>query len=565
MKGKQLGSDGSSSQDDKRELPAGLPLSLSELILVLLAFSAITLVLTYPQGFEITSAIGGHYDSLFSVWRLAWIAHQLPRSPSHLFDANIFYPQPGTLSYSDAILLPGLVAAPLIWIGFSPVTVHNVLALASFVACGVCMYLLVRFETGCRTAAAFAGAVFAFQPFRFAHFSQLELLWGWPIPLAFLALAQLFRRARVRDGVSLGILVALQALSCLYYAVFLATGLAILTVGRLIGRPRAVWRAVVRPLLAAVLVCAALISPYSMPYRAKTRAAAARTVDDVRLWSPPLRSYLTTPAKHWLFGEHLTWSFGDIEHVLFPGLVATAAAIYGALDRRRRVLVYAALLAATVDMSLGFNGLTYRVLFDVMEPFHNLRAPGRMFVMVSAALAVLGGFGVSRMMRGQASGRRRALLGATLTAAVLLESASFPMPLVPVPAPPSALYHWLSLQPAAAVMEWPLPEASALGVTETPRFMYFSTFHWQPLVNGYSGTYPPSYIELLETMHDFPDARTIQYLRHTGVRYVILHSRTAPERYLEIKRRLGARHELRQIIADKEEDGEATVYELERS
>jgi hypothetical protein len=83
-------------------------------------------------------------------------------------------------------------------------------------------------------------------------------------------------------------------------------------------------------------------------------------------------------------------------------------------------------------------------------------------------------------------------------------------------------------------------------------------------VNGYSGTYPPSYIELLETMSDFPDARTIQYLRHSGVRYVILHSRPAPERYREMKRRLSARSELKQIIADKEEDGEAVVFELER-
>ena len=88
--------------------------------------------------------MGEHYDSLFSTWRLAWIAHQLPRDPLHLFDANIFYPELDTLSYSDALLLPGFLGAPLMWMGLHPVVEHNLLVLISFVACGVSMYFLVQ-------------------------------------------------------------------------------------------------------------------------------------------------------------------------------------------------------------------------------------------------------------------------------------------------------------------------------------------------------------------------------------------------------------------------------------
>ncbi len=92
-------------------------------------FTLLTLVLTYPQVQQMASAMGQHYDSLFSTWRLAWIAHQLPRDPLHLFDANIFHPEPGALSYSDAMLLPGLLGAPLIWMGVHPIVVYNLLVL----------------------------------------------------------------------------------------------------------------------------------------------------------------------------------------------------------------------------------------------------------------------------------------------------------------------------------------------------------------------------------------------------------------------------------------------------
>ena len=50
-----------------------------------------------------------------------------------------------------------------------------------------------------------------------------------------------------------------------------------------------------------------------------------------------------------------------------------------------------------------------------------------------------------------------------------------------------------------------------------------STFHWFPLVNGYSGNYPPSYLGRLERLRQFPDETSILQLRRDGVRYVIVH------------------------------------------
>src|ERR671912_190096 len=74
-------------------------------------------------------------DPVFSAWRLARLAHQLANDPSHLLDGNIFHPQPLTLTYSDATLLQGVIAAPAILAGADPLLVANVLFLAAFPAC----------------------------------------------------------------------------------------------------------------------------------------------------------------------------------------------------------------------------------------------------------------------------------------------------------------------------------------------------------------------------------------------------------------------------------------------
>jgi hypothetical protein len=50
-----------------------------------------------------------------------------------------------------------------------------------------------------------------------------------------------------------------------------------------------------------------------------------------------------------------------------------------------------------------------------------------------------------------------------------------------------------------------------------------STFHWKPLVNGYSGYHPPSYLQRLDDLQSFPDASSLEALRRTGVKYVVVH------------------------------------------
>ena len=95
----------------------------------------------------------------------------------------------------------------------------------------------------------------------------------------------------------------------------------------------------------------------------------------------------------------------DPERRLFPGFVAIALAIAGlALPRKTAGprdgavrLAYALGLLLALDVSLGFNGVIYRGLYDYFLPFKALRVPARMGLMVGFSLAVLAGYGATRI------------------------------------------------------------------------------------------------------------------------------------------------------------------------
>jgi len=96
------------------------------------------------------------------MWAIAWVGHQLPRDPLHLFNANIFYPEPMTLGYSEAMIVQGALAMPIIAAGGSAVLAYSLVLLAGFVLTGWAFCLLVYRWTGSWGAAYISGSLAAF-------------------------------------------------------------------------------------------------------------------------------------------------------------------------------------------------------------------------------------------------------------------------------------------------------------------------------------------------------------------------------------------------------------------
>src|SRR3954465_3812338 len=101
-------------------------------------------------------------DAQLNEWIMAWVAHQLPRAPSQLFNANIFFPARHALAFSEPLIVPALLGAPVAWAGGSPVLVMNLMVIAGFALTAFAGFTLVYRWTGDPIAGVLTGATFAF-------------------------------------------------------------------------------------------------------------------------------------------------------------------------------------------------------------------------------------------------------------------------------------------------------------------------------------------------------------------------------------------------------------------
>jgi len=199
-------------------------------IIVILIFAGLTAVVTYPQVRWIGTRVPYSSDPYFSIWRLAWVGHAIVTNPGELFHANIFYPAPSTLGYSDAMLLPGIVTAPFFWAEINPILIYNVAFLSAFALSGWTMFRLARSLTASVPASIVAGIIFAFTPYRFCHYMHFELQLVFWVPVALVLVHRLIEQARIRDGVLLGLTMAAQVFSSIYMGLFAIVYLASLSI-----------------------------------------------------------------------------------------------------------------------------------------------------------------------------------------------------------------------------------------------------------------------------------------------------------------------------------------------
>ena len=139
-------------------------------------------------------------DAQLNEWIMAWVAHQLPRAPARLFNANIFYPSRDALAFSEPLIVPALMGAPLRWLGASPVLVFNVVLIAGFALTAWAGAALVHSWTADRCAGILTGSMFAFNTHTLTRLAHIQGIHAWGLPLALLATDRIVLRARAIDA-----------------------------------------------------------------------------------------------------------------------------------------------------------------------------------------------------------------------------------------------------------------------------------------------------------------------------------------------------------------------------
>jgi hypothetical protein len=320
----------------------------------------------------------------------------------------------------------------------------------------------------------------------------------------------------------LGLCVAMLSLTSGYWAALAAAALGSALVARADEAvPR--WRRLA-PALALSLAVAALISiPPLLPYwSAHREQGLVRTTEEARSFASEPASYLATPARL----HYGAWShrfFGARGGAFFPGLcgLALAAAALrapGWRDARVRMLLAVAL--AGFVLSLGPRTPAYAALRALFPPMQGLRDPSRFGYLVLLAVALLAPLGLASLRR-RSSGRRGTLLACAAIAAVNAEALVAPIQYAPFHGF-SPIYTRVADAPAGSVLaEFPLYGASE--IYRNAEYVLASTVHWKPLVNGYSGFTPPSFVRRAELLRGFPDDAAFAELQRLGVTHVAVH------------------------------------------
>ena len=290
---------------------------------VFILYTLISVVFTWPLATGLAELAPAHFDPPFTAWRLGWIAHQIGH-PGHLFDGNIFWPDRRTLAYSDAVLLQGVLGAPLAALGVNPNAIANALMLIALTTSAFFAYLLAARITGHRGAAIVAGLVFAFSSYRRVHLPHLEMQWAQWMPLAFWAWHRLLDTGRMRDGLLCAGAVLLQLLSSLYYAVFLAIGLAVVGATTLIARRGRLAGPALVGLFAGAVIAAGVAMSCAKPYAYARARVGERSIRETTRYSAT-RSFLTVSPDSVVYRAVLPHE-GEGETELFPGITPVVLA-----------------------------------------------------------------------------------------------------------------------------------------------------------------------------------------------------------------------------------------------
>jgi hypothetical protein len=516
-------------------------------------FSGLAVVQTWPLATDPAHlSRNDNADTVLNEWILSWVAHQLPRDPLHLFDANIFYPDHLTLAYSEPLIVQSLLGAPLAWLGASPVLVYNLVLLAGFALTGWAAALVVARWTGDWVAGIASGLLLGFNAHTLTRMPHMQALHAEFLPLALLALDAVLRKPRWRAALWLAIWFALQALTSIYLLVFTATALVVGTLVRPEDWTADAFKRVAPSLVASAAIASAIVLPFLLPYWRINNAGFERSLLEVGWYSGSLNDYWTMPSRvHGWIGSSAGGSTS-----LFPGIAGLVLAAWALADRPladRRIRMCLAI--GLVGFLLSFGPLVpgYATLYSILPPLQALRAPARFGYLCIVAVSLLAGFGLSVIRKRFTLTPIGRFASMSVLVVVFSESLVAPITYERFTAIPE-IYRRLRSEPNAVAVHLPFPGPDA--IVRNTAYMLGSTLHFKPILNGYSGLIPPSYLRHATELAGFPGPDTSATLRSLGVTHVFLHTDRLTSAAAAAASRLDG---LREIAAE----GPLVLYRLE--
>jgi hypothetical protein len=538
-----------------------------KLALAVAFFTVLTLLKTYPLIRHLGTQIpGGPGDPELVTWILAWDVHALTTDPLNLFNANIFYPLQNMLALSEHMISVVPIFAPAYLLTGNPIMAYNIVFFLSFVFSGLAMFLLLHHWTGNFWAALISGCMFAFAPIRIAEISHLQLANFYWAPLVFLFLDRFVWSKRWGDLAWFAVFYWLQMLASVYLGWFITIAVGAYVLYHVIRIDRGLLSRAMIPHYAAFIVGSLIaLLPFHLPYYAiQQQWDFSTSLQDCIYWAAdPLLNYLSPP--YLLNDAYVSFvqayfprlRYPNNQQMLFPGLILGSLTVVGSLGVANRllparlvqlqrlfrtVLIVALLLSlgpflVILGKNTGFP-LPYLLFYYLVPGFHAMRVPSRFALLAALAASVLTALGFLRGsdfllsrwdLKRRWTWRLQGLLALFWIGLFALELGFKPLPLAEIPTGQHVpeVYRWLATNELdGPIVELPLGQSFWQALT----YMYFSTYHWRPIVNGASRFLPPTHAQLNSEMTSLPSFEAVELLNRIRVSGLVVHTdRLAPQ------------------------------------
>jgi hypothetical protein len=525
----------------------------------------LAIAMTWPMAVKLDRAARLNFgDGEWSVWNVTWVAHALTTAPTQLFQANIFHPDPDTLAYSEANVVTGALGVPFhLATDGNPYATHNGAILTGLVlsfvfAWGLAAYLGARAPYACLFA-----VIFTYCPYLFARTAHIQLMMTFGLPLSFWLFHRVVDAPSIGRGAALGAALAAQALACAYYGIFggLAVGLGtfVYAVSRRLWTSRAYWLSIAT----GAVVSIGIVAPFFRPYmRVQSELGFSRPIDEAAMFAADWPAWLASSAwaHRWMLPYLEQWN-----EVLFPGFILSVLGIAGlvvglrrwspqatatrvdpaeapqrsewsegghpdgsesrpylTLWRRETTVFYGLIALITFWASFGPDAGLYTLLYRTIPVFSFLRAPGRFGILFVLAFGVLTLVALQAFVRSLPR-RSQAMVGTALALLVTAEYVTAPIHLQDA-STPAPHHRQLRDLPDGALIEMPF-WYERLDFPRHARYMLWSTYHWKPMVNGYSDHIPQWFRDQAVPLSSFPTRESFALLEPSGVRYALFHVR----------------------------------------
>ena len=257
--------------------------------------------------------------------------------------------------------------------------------------------------------------------------------------------------------------------------------------------------------------------------------------------------YLVPPWPHWSklrqVSDQTDSDFDGFR--LCPGflkLVLAAAGIgFGLATRKNRrwTLFCLTLMCTAFVLSLGpwlriWHWQPYMLLVNYVPGFGQARNVFRFAILSHLMVVLLAMVGLQGILAALRAHIRSTRLYRLMLFLVVGLGAAAVVEILP-PAPPLYRPQYFSSTPSwveflteqtpedCVIACLPFPfRPDVAGYEQESRWMYWQTFHHRQMVNGYSGYFPPEYLNLKMKMTTFPVLESLTCLRDLGVTYCMV-------------------------------------------